>query len=271
MDNQTDGVGTENQGNVGGEAPAQDAAQDVLDLDSVSSWKFQGNTYTPDQWNEIFQGYQKYGEASKYVDEDKAYWANVNTDIDKVLKNPSRAQEFKQVYPERFHYLLEAKLGSQSGRVHDNSAKPGQAAPDEFMQKFQTLEQKLKAFEDRAFQSEVEAASAKIDAILPKLLEKYELADQDRVLMEAERLINKGMKLTDSTWDRIAKEDHDKATKRADKYYQAKLKSQINQGKKGADIGAGGSPPGQAPVKPKTFAEAQEAMIASLKANGGLR
>lgn len=265
MNNQTDGAVTDGQGSAPDE-PAAQAQQDAFDLDSVSSWKFQGNTYTPDQWMEIQNGYQKYGEVSKYVDEDKAYWSNVRLDIDKVLKNPSRIDEFKQVYPERFHAMLELALNnSQSGKVQGN---PAAQVPDEFSQKFMTLEQRLKQFEDRAFQSEVEAASAKIDAILPKLLDKYELADQDRVLMEAERLINKGMKLTDAVWDRIAKEDHERATKRADKYYQAKLKSQLDQGKKGADIGSGGSTPGQAPVKPKTFREAEEAMIAHVKSNG---
>lgn len=264
MNEQGNGADNVNLENASGDAGAN-AQQDIFDLDSVSSWKFQGQTYTPDQWNEIFQGYQKYGETSKYVDQDKAYWANVNADIEKVLQNPSRVDEFKQVYPERFHALLDAKLGGQSqGRVQDNTGQ----LPREFLEKFQTVEQKLRAFEERAFQSEVEAASAKIDAIMPKLLEKYEMADQDRILMEAERVLNKGMQLTDSVWERIAKEDHEKATKRADKYYQAKLKSQLDQGKKGVDTGVGGSSPGQAPVKPRTFGEAQEAMMAHLRANG---
>lgn len=262
--NENDRVSTENLASTGAEAPTQ--TPEALDLDGVSQFKWQGQTYTPDQFTEVFQGYQRYGETSKYVNEDQRYWANVNHDIEKVLKNPARADEFKQVYPERFHSYLDRLLNSNQ-RADGNQDKTGQL-PREINEKLSAYEQRLKAFEDKAFQSDVSAASARIDAILPNLLKKYELADQDKILFEAEKFLNKGGQLTDAVWERLAREEHERVTTRADKFYQAKLKTQLQQGEKGKDTGPGGASPGGAPVKPKTFAQAQEAMIESLRQRG---
>lgn len=240
--------------------------QQVIDLDSVSNFKFQGETYTPNQLAEIRQGYQKYGEASKYIEEDQRYWANVDHDIEKVLRNPARADEFRNVYPERFHKILDKYLGS-SQRGSQTPDETNQV-PREIGEKLTAYEQRLKQMEERSYQADVAAASAKIDAILPTILKKYELADQDKVLFEAEKFLNKGGKLTDAVWERLAREDHERTTSRADKFYGAKLKAQQTQGQKGRDIGAGGSTPGTAPVKHTTISQATEAMIASLKQRG---
>lgn len=254
----------ETQGSSAPEGAEQTASQ-VLDLDGVSNFKFQGRELTPDQLGEIFQGYQKYGETSKYVNEDQTYWANVNVDIDKVLQNPARAEEFKRTYPERFHALLDRALKSTTATQNGSQSQTSQnAIPKEVLERLS----KVDSLEQRLHQADVQAASAQIDAILPKLLEKYELADEDKVLARVEAFLSKpGNKLSPAVWDRFAREDHAQAQKRADKYHEAKLKAQLNKGRDGQDIGAGGATPGQAPVKPKTFEEAQKAMIASMRSS----
>lgn len=265
MMNNGEGAQTENL-----ESSANNNAEQtpqVLDLDGVSEFKFQGETFTPNRLTEVYQGYQKYGETSKYVEEDKTYWANVFHDIDKVVKNPQRLDEFKSTYPERFWSLLDRQMGSNR-QAQDSQSNNQPGVPKEFLEKFQTIEHRLQAFEQEKYQAQVEAASAKIDAILPTLLTKYELADEDKVLFEAEKLLAKGHKMTDAAWERLVREDHERTTKKADKVYQAKLKEQITKGKQGADIGPGGTTPGQAPKRARTFAEAESQMIASLKAGG---
>jgi hypothetical protein len=251
----------EPQGSPAPEGAEQTASQ-ILDLDGVSQFKFQGRELTPDQLGEIFQGYQKYGETSKYVNEDQTFWANVNVDIDKVLKNPARAEEFKRTYPERFHALLDRAMKSTPATSETSQVNQTQnALPKDVLDRLS----KVDLMEQRLHQADVQAASAQIDAILPKLLEKYELADEDKVLSKVEAHLNRGLKLSPAVWERFAREDHERVQKRADKVYEAKLKNQINKGREGQDIGAGGATPGQAPNKPKTFEEAQKAMIASMR------
>ena len=249
------------------EAPVQESqapAQDLIDLDGHSSFKYQGNTYTQDQFAEIYQGYEKYGETSKYVNEDKEFSSNVLVDIDKVLQNPSLQGEFKRVYPERYHAFLDRELNrSQQGR--DSSVVNPQSQTTQLPKEVMDRLGRVDALEQRLYQADVAAASAKIDAILPSLMSKYELADEGKVLMEAEKVLGRGQKLTDAAWERLVREDHEKTQKRADKHYEAKLKSQMQKGQQGQDVGPGGATPGQSPVKPKTFAEAQAAMINHLR------
>lgn len=265
MNIENDQTGTQSLESSG--SSETDQASQVIDLDGVSTFKFQGETYTPNQFVEFQRGFQQYGEASKYVEEDKKYWANVYHDIEKVLKNPSRADEFRGAYPERFHALLDRQLNGTGQQVEKVQNQTSQQLPREVGEKLSDYERRLAAFEKRAYDAEVAAATAKIDALLPTLMKKYEMADQDKVLFEAEKFLNKGGKLTDSTWERLVKEDHDRNTSRADKFYKTKLDSQIKQGQKGKDIGVGGATPGNAPVK-MNFSQAQDEMIKSLRSRG---
>ena len=242
----------------------QSQAQELVDLDGHSSFKYQGQTYTQDQFAEIVQGYSKYGEASKYMDDDQKYSANVLVDIEKVIQNPSLISAFKSTYPERFHAYLDRELTragqGQSSQSANQQTQQQPQLPKEVMDRLM----KVDGLEQRLYQADVQAASAQIDATLPPLLAKYELADEDKVLHEAEKILSRGQKLTPATWERLAREDHERTQKRADKFHEAKLKSQLEKAKKGQDIGVGGSTPGQAPVK-RNFAQAQDAMIQHLK------
>lgn len=269
MEIKSDQTGTVDNSNLnqeGAAGAADQAAEQIVDLDGLSSFKYQGNTYTPDQLLDIFQGYQKYGETSAYVSEDEKYWSNVFVDIEKVVRDPNLTDAFKQTYPKRFHAFLDRELnrsqqGQGSARQPGESPESKMQLPPELMEKLNRVD----AMEQYIHRAEVEAASAKIDALLPPLLQKYELADEDKVLMAAEKLLSRGQKLTDAAWERLVREDHERTQKRADKVYEAKLKSQLKKGEEGRDTGPGGATPGQAPVKPRTFAEAQAAMIASMR------
>lgn len=235
-------------------------AQQLVDLDGMSSFKFQGETYTPDQFAEFFQNSQKYGEASQYQQDHEKFLANVDVDIEKVLRDPSLQSSFESTYPKSFHKLLHRELsrtGQETGAQNVNQQP--QQLPKELIDRLS----KVDMMEQRLYQQDVQAASSKIDALLPPLLAKYEMADEDKVLIEAEKLLNRGQKVTDATWERLVREDHEKTQKRADKVYGAKLKAQIEKGKQGQDTGAGGITTGQAPPR-RTMEQAREAMIAHM-------
>jgi len=76
----------------------------------------------------------------------------------------------------------------------------------------------------------------------------------------------KGQKLSDAAWERLVRESHEGISKKADQFYANKMKAQLDKGKQGKDIGAGGVTPGQAPRKPRNFDEAREQMLEHLKA-----
>lgn len=242
------------------EAPAAEQAQpSITSLDSLSEFEFQGEKFTPDRFQEVYKGYKSYGEQVKQSQAEDRYWSNLDTDIESVLADPTLADKFKSIYPQKFHRVLERVLGSSN-----KPAQQSQALPKEYLAKLSKIDQLEQNFQ----QMSVDAANAKLDAILPKLYDKYPLANEDQVLSRAEAMISQGMKLTEGVWERIAKESHEFVSKKADAYYKKQLQTQTEKGQLGKDAPAGGQPAGRAPQKFTSFEEAGKAAMAHIKSQG---
>ena len=234
------------------------AAPSITNLDSLSEFEFQGEKFTPERLQEIYKGYQTLSEQQKSAKSEDRYWSNLEADIDNVLQNPNLVEQFKRVYPQKFHTILN-KLMSGKG---EESQSP--SLPKDVLARLSKIDQ----VEAQLHQHAVDAANAKIDAILPKLFTTYPLAVEDQVLARAEAFINKGRKLTDAMWERLAKESHEAVKKRSDAFYKKELDAQTNKGLQAQDIGTGGAAPGKAPPKIKTFDQARDGMLAAMKAQG---
>jgi hypothetical protein len=239
------------------EGASAQAQPQVTSLDSLSEFEFQGEKWTPDRFQEVVKGYKTLSEQQKQSHAEDRYWSNLDTDIDSVLADPSLAEKFKSIYPQKFHRVLERELAKIKKQ------EPGQvpAIPKEYLSKVDRLEQMLQ-------QQAIEAANAKLDATLPKLYEKYPMANEDQVLARAEAFLSQGGKLSDQVWERLAKESHEAQSKKADAFYKKQLQSQLDKGLAGKDAPSGGQAPGKAPSKPRTFDEAQKAMIEHLHSQG---
>ncbi len=240
-------------------APAAEAQPSITSLDGLSEFEFQGQRLTPDRLQEVFQGYKTLSQRQQQSQSEERYWSNLDTDIESVLADPTLADKFKSIYPERFHRVLDRVLGGTQ-----KQAQSTQALPKELMSRLS----KVDNLEQSLHQMAVESANAKLDAMLPPLYDKYPMANEDQVLARAEAMLSQGMQLSKTAWERLVKESHEAVTKKADAYYKKQLDKQISVGNAGKDAGIGGSAPGKAPVKLRTFDQAQEAMIAHLKAQG---
>jgi len=247
------------------QAQAPEAAPSLTELDGLSEFTFQGEKYTPEQLHKMFTEHKTYAEQADKFKKEEEYSNNLQIDLDNVLADPRLAEKFKATYPKKYHAILDRYLATNGQAAAQSQPAQNAQLPREFQNEFSQVKERLQMFEQRAFQAEVESANAKIDAIVPKLQEKFPMAIEDQVYSRAEQVIQSGQKLTDKTWERLFRESHEQFQKRADRVYGAKMKSQIEKGQRGQDVGPGGATPGQAPVKPRTFAEAQEAMIASLR------
>lgn len=249
-------------------AAAPEATPSLTELDGLSEFTFQGEKYTPDQLHKMFNEHKSYAEQISDAKKEREYIDNLQIDLDNVLADPRLADKFKATYPKKFHSILDRYLAT--GGQAQAQSQPAQNAtlPREFQNEFMNVKERLSQFEQRAFQAEVESANAKIEAIVPKLLEKYEYAVEDVVYMRAEQALQAGQKLTEKTWERIVRESHEQNQKRSDRVNGAKLKAQLEAGQRGKDIGSGGATPGQAPVK-RTFDQAREDMIASVTGKRG--
>lgn len=262
LDLAPEGTGAAEAANEGSAAPAQD----ILNLDSQSQWKYQDQTFTPDSWGQIYNEHQQWSSKVKEYDEAQKFVDNFEVDLEKVLKDPNLVDRFKQVYPQRlYHGIVDRLLSNpRQGPAQTNTAQP--SLPKEFLNEFNQVKGALQQFAQQNRQAQEAAASAHLDATLPKLLTKYPMASEIEVLTKAEALLAQKQKVTDAVFERLARESHEVQSKRADQYYSTKLKAQMEKGAKGRDTGPGGGAPGTAPVKPRTFDEAREAMLKSVGA-----
>lgn len=234
------------------------AVPSITNLDSLSEFEFQGEKFTPERLQEIYKGYQTLSEQQKSAKSEDRYWRNLEADIDNVIQNPGLAEQFKRVYPEKFHAILSKLMPNQSAEAQ------GPSLPKDVLARLSKVDQ----VEAQLHQMAVETANAKLDSILPKLYSKYPMAVEDQVLARAEAFLSQGGKLTDAMWERLAKESHEAAKKRSDAYYKNELQAQTSKGIQAQDIGPGGAAPGKAPPKIKTFDQARDSMIAAMKAQG---
>ncbi len=246
-------------------APAPEAAPSLTELDGLSEFTFQGEKYTPDQLHKMLGEHKTYSEQLTDYKKDKEYADNLQIDLDNVLADPRLADKFKATYPKKFHAILDRYLSTGGQSPAPSQPAQSQSLPREFQDEFMSMKDRLSQFEQRSFQAEVESANAKIEALVPPLLEKFPMADETTIYSRAEAVLQSGQKLTEKTWERLVRENHEQNQKRADRVYGAKLKSQMEKGQRGQDTGPGGASPGAAPVKPRTFDEAREAMLASMK------
>lgn len=236
---------------------AQPDTPKSVELDGMSEFSFGGEKYTPDRLQEVLSQYKTLETQSKEFQESKKFEDNLEADIDKVLENPNLVHQFKQIYPKKYHSYIDRLVKNSAPQSAQGSNSQPAQVPKEFLQ---TVDD-VKFLKDHIFQTQVEAANAKIDTIVKPLFDKYPMAIEDQVYAKAESVLAKGQKLTEAAWERLVRESHEGISKKADQFYAAKMKSQIEKGKQGKDTGSGGANPGQAPVKPKNFDDAYDAMM----------
>lgn len=237
----------------------------AFELDGVSEFSFAGEKYSPDKLQEILSQNKTYEAQVKEYSEGKKFEENLETDLDNVLQNPHLAQRFKEIYPKKYHGIVDRILKTgqtqAQGQSQNNQQQSG-GIPKELL----PVVDDVKFLKEHVFKAQVETANAKLDALLPPIFKKYPLASEEQVYARAEAVLAKGQTLSDAAWERLVRESHEGITKKADQFYNQKLKSQLEKGKQGKDIGPGGVTPGQAPKKAKNFDEAFNEMLKSVQA-----
>lgn len=241
-------------------------APSVTDIDGLSEFQFQGEKYTPERLNEIVNGFKKYSETARTREEREEFDKHFEVDRARLLKDPMLADQFRQKYPKEYHWILDFLPREQRQEQAPPAAQ--NALPPEFLKEIEDLKAWKQTQEQRTFQAEVKNAQSQIDKVTDPLFKKFPMADQDAVFAKADALLTSGTRLTDKTWERLIRENHESAQKRWDQFQGAQIKQQVEKGKRAADVGPGGSTPGQAPVKPRTFDEAQEALMKHVKSLG---
>jgi len=251
------------------QAPAPEAPQ-TADLDAFAEFSFQGKKYTPTQLAKLMGEYQQMSQSQKESQSYKDYAANLKIDLETVAKRPDLAAEFKKMYPPEFHYLVD-KFIAQPQRQPAPTDTPTLQLPKEIQDRIDALEGKIGMYEQKSHQAAVAESEAYLQKTVDPLFEKYPYANtefmKNAVFAKADALMSQGYKMTDAAWDRLVKEAHLANKKHAEGLSQTELKAQLAAGKQAQDTGPGGSAPGQAPMKARTFAEAEAEALRQMGMN----
>lgn len=250
-------------------APKQTEAEaqpSVMDLEKLERFMYQGKEWTPKDLQSAIMRQADYTQKTQALSEERKYFDNLEHDLRAVRENPQLAEEFKRVYPDKFHSYLEYAAPNTQGQPQGPQGQPPGAAtqfqlPPEVQAKLDSIDKLQKAWTEQ----EVEKTQAQLDAIFDRFGKKYELADERNVTALAIDLHRQGVKLDDAQWEKIFADDHKRHEQRYESRYQAKVKEWKETNKRAADAGPGGGTPGQAPKK-LSFAEATEEAIKNLQA-----
>lgn len=244
--------------NVTVDTQAAPSAPQTTDIDSFSAFKFQGQEYTPQALAQVLREHGEYGQKVEQFGKYHDAAQNLKIDLDTIARRPDLAWQFKEKYPQEMHFLLEKILKTDSPSAPQENTQT--QLPKEYSDKLRSLEQKVGAFERAQQTAEVAAQEAYLQKTVDPLFEKYPYAKpkevQNAVFAQARALIQEGYRMTDAAWERLVKDTHLAIKGAADNLRQAEIKTQQEASLQGADVGRGGTPPGQAPPKAPTSGKA---------------
>lgn len=225
---------------------AESKSQEIADIDQLEKVKFQGKEWTREELNRAFMMQKDYTQKTQSLSEERKFSENLVYDLKSVMGDPSLAEEFKRIYPAKYHAYLDfvPKQASQETK------EPSNVDPA-FMQRFQTVEQELAEYKQAKQQAEVAQYESQIEATSQKMGKKYPLADEETVLARADQALKHGVELTEANWEKLWKAVSDRNQERYKKHYSEQIKNQQSASFQGRDIAGGGGVPGSSPSKMK--------------------
>jgi len=228
--------------------------QDIVELDKLEKFKFSGQDWTPKDLTGAILRQSDYTRKTQEIAQERKYYDNLSADLDAVKQNPQLMERFKQVYPEKYHNYLRYVTAEEKAA---QQVQP-QGVDQQFMKRFETVENALK-------EQRLTAINAELDAMFDKLGKKYTYADEASVIAKAQALLDRGQRLDEKTWDAVWKSEHDRVQAHAQKMWSDKIANQKQANAKARDVASGGGIPGQAPKNPRTIKEATNLAMRDLE------
>ena len=255
----------------GGSSPSGPAPSgDPVEIDSLDRYRYQGQSAK--EWRDGYMRTQDYTQKTQALAEERKYYANLDTDLDRVRQDPRLAEQFLAIYPEKFHSYLKYVTGQANSAQPAQGQRPNtpQYAPmdPKFLREWNELQKER-------HDNRVASINAELDSKFSTLRTKYPYADEEAVVARAQALfgqmkkadpLNPNLRISDKQWDALWKAHNDGSYKLVDSQYKKQVQAQINASKKGGDVGSGGGIPGAAPRQFKSIKEATAQALSDIDA-----
>jgi hypothetical protein len=249
--------------------PAQQGGQ-VVEITDPDRYRYNGRSIK--EWDSGYMRQQDYSTKTQALAQERKFYDNLDVDLERVKADPRLAEQFKQIYPEKFHAYLRYVMGETQRQP--NAATQGQPTQPQFAQLDPRLQAKINQLVEGNRQAEVKAISAELDNIYKTMSAKYPYADEEAVTARAQVLfaklkeqdpLNPNIRISEKQWEALWKSQHERSYGLADSQYKKQVKSQIEASRKGSDAGGGGGIPGTAPRQYKTIKEATAQALADIE------
>ena len=247
----------------------------TLDLSKAEKIMFEGQEMTYEDLKKAYMRHQDYTKKTQALAEErktyesfsqeKKFYDNLHFDLKSVKQNPALADEFKKVYPEKFHAYLDAIVDGQTEKV------ARQELPPEVLNKLQEHDEFLSSLKEEKTKAEETQIMGQLEQWEGKFTKKYPNAEIASVYHAMEQYTSKmrednpefGFKdLNEKVVEGIYKSVNDHFEKRFTEWQNNKLKTIRDANNKGGDIPPGGGIPGEAPKKMK-LKDVAESIITS--------
>ncbi len=84
----------------------------IVELDKLEKFKYRGKEWTPKDLEAATLRQSDYTKKTQELAQERRFVENLPYDLMAVSRDPAKASQFKQVYPEKFHQFLEDFLSS---------------------------------------------------------------------------------------------------------------------------------------------------------------
>lgn len=243
----------------------------IIDLDTMEKFKFGGREWTPKELKSAYMMQSDYSKKTAEIAQERKFSENLIHDLrtirQKMADNPAIIDEFKRIYPKKYHAYADEMLDllrSTQKPTQQMQQPQSPSLPPEIQRKIDLLEEKMGTYERNTFEAEVAKHASELERTLSTLSQKYPFADEEQVLSRAQALRERGEELDQKAWDGLFKMVNEKNENFLKQRQSEMIKKQNTANQKAKDVASGGGTPAQAPRKFRTIKEASEAAIKDL-------
>lgn len=259
----------------------------LLELDKHERFRFKGREYTTKEWEDGHLRQADYSkktaaltEKERAVDQRQSFIDNFDADLERVKADPDKwLPIMERVYPASFvkhaKIIVDAIRRGQPVPPNPNAGQPTEQKPFSLKDhpEFKSVQERLEKWEEAQAEAQAETNRAWLKNQHDALGKKYPYAHPKLVENEVYAWLQKnrygGDKVTDQVMDQFYQAVNDAEKNRWAGVQKEKITKQLDIGKNARDVGTGGEPPSNAPRRPKTMKEAEQAMLEDAK-NGTL-
>lgn len=244
------------------EPEATQKVSDLVDLDKLERFRFGGREWSRKDFTGGYLRHEDYTKKTTELAEARKYVENFAADINTVLRNPTKFEEFKKVYPAEYVRYAEEIL--KFGKA--DSVPQGQTPDKARDPEIEAMKNDLQAWKKEKEEAELQSINSWLDTQFKTLSEKYPHAISEVITARAEAAARQGIEINQEVLDKLFKANDAEMKAIEEKRFKEKVNQQLKAGQKAKDMGSGGGIPGQAPKGPKTLREARDQMLQDLGA-----